>query len=91
MPLINILHSEAASGLKKMMRGKLSSWYFLQLIKMVLDSTAPLDILLKLHFKYVENAKILINKTMSDISTEFGANHCVIMLTMHGTYKASVW
>lgn len=54
-------------------------------------SNAPADIFLELHVKYVGNAKILINKTMSDIPTEFGASSCMIMLTMRGTGRASVW
>lgn len=63
MPPINILNSEASSGLKKIMRGKFV--VLLQLTKIVLDSNAPLDILLKLHVKYLGHAKILINKTMT--------------------------
>lgn len=47
-----------------------------------------MDIILKLHVKYVGNKKILINKTMSDTSTEFGTSHCVIMLSMHGIDRA---
>lgn len=55
---------------KKIWEGNL--WYFLQtVLKIILESNVPLDILLKLHIKYVGNAKILIN--MSDISTDFGA------------------